>query len=252
MEEYNDIVYLYDGSFSGFLCCVFEAVARREQPFAVWAEDASSPTLYPIRLIQTRSDRAGRVFRSIGPKMGPRAKSLVSRVFLSGDPDKETLLVRFFVLGYKIGPNVCKMLGHPAVAEVFALERQVLNEAHYYTEFLRFQQAEDMLISVIEPKSYVLPLLKIHVCDRFPDENLLIADRTHGAALLYRDRKARYLALTGEAALPEPDENEARYQQMWKAFYRTIAIRARENPALRRSHCPKRYWHCMTEMKDLL
>ena len=30
-----DVVYLYDGSFEGFLCCVFESFAQHELPFAV-------------------------------------------------------------------------------------------------------------------------------------------------------------------------------------------------------------------------
>ena len=31
-----DVVYLYDGTFEGFLCCVFESFAQHEIPFAVW------------------------------------------------------------------------------------------------------------------------------------------------------------------------------------------------------------------------
>ena len=27
-----DVVYLYDGSFEGFLCCVFESFAQHELP----------------------------------------------------------------------------------------------------------------------------------------------------------------------------------------------------------------------------
>ena len=29
-----DVVYLYDGSFEGFLCCVFDSFAQHELPFA--------------------------------------------------------------------------------------------------------------------------------------------------------------------------------------------------------------------------
>ena len=30
-----DVVYLYDGSFEGFLCCVYESFVQHELPFAV-------------------------------------------------------------------------------------------------------------------------------------------------------------------------------------------------------------------------
>ena len=33
--DVSDTVYRYDGSFQGFLCCVFESFARREIPAAV-------------------------------------------------------------------------------------------------------------------------------------------------------------------------------------------------------------------------
>ena len=252
VERRTDLVYHYDGSFAGFLCCVFEAVARKEQPFGVWPWQSAPPTLYPVRRIETRADWAQRVFRSIGPKLGRRALPLVSRVFLSGDPDKDRLLLRFFDFGYLAGPQVCRMVAHDAVAPVLELERQVANETHHYIEFLRFEETEGMLAAVIEPKSCILPLLKGHFCNRFPDETLLIADRTHGSALLWQDHHAQYLELTGDFSLPAPEEEEFACQELWRAFYRTISIDARENPALRRSHCPKRYWHYMTELRDMV
>lgn len=41
-----DVVYLYDGSFEGFLCCVFESFAQHELPFAVWTPERETATLY--------------------------------------------------------------------------------------------------------------------------------------------------------------------------------------------------------------
>ncbi len=44
-----DVVYLYDGSFEGFLCCVFESFAQHEIPFAVWTPERETATLYPFK-----------------------------------------------------------------------------------------------------------------------------------------------------------------------------------------------------------
>ena len=44
-----DVVYLYDGSFEGFLCCVFESFAQHEIPFAVWTPQRETSTLYPVK-----------------------------------------------------------------------------------------------------------------------------------------------------------------------------------------------------------
>ena len=46
-----------------------------------------------------------------------------------------------------------------------------------------------------------------------------------------------------------PDEREAEYRLLWKRFYDTIAIKERENPRLRMSNMPKRYWGTMTEFQ---
>ena len=47
-----------------------------------------------------------------------------------------------------------------------------------------------------------------------------------------------------------PNETEAAYRLLWKRFYDTVAIRERENPKLRMTHMPKRYWSTMTEFQD--
>ena len=48
-----DVVYLYDGSFEGFLCCVYESFAQHELPFAVWTPQRETATLYPVKDIAT-------------------------------------------------------------------------------------------------------------------------------------------------------------------------------------------------------
>ena len=79
-----DVVYLYDGSFEGFLCCVYESFAQHELPFAVWTPQRETATLYPVKDIATDPAVARRVFASFGKKLGAETEYLVSRDFLSG------------------------------------------------------------------------------------------------------------------------------------------------------------------------
>ena len=88
-----DVVYLYDGSFEGFLCCVYESFAQHELPFAVWTPQRETATLYPVKDIATDPAVARRVFASFGKKLGAETEYLVSRDFLSGQEDKELLLI---------------------------------------------------------------------------------------------------------------------------------------------------------------
>ena len=82
-----DVVYLYDGSFEGFLCCVFESFAQHELPFAVWTPERETATLYPVKEIPTDRAKARRVFASFRAKLGEETESLVTRDFLSGWED---------------------------------------------------------------------------------------------------------------------------------------------------------------------
>ena len=106
-----DVVYLYDGSFEGFLCCVYESFAQHELPFAVWTPQRETATLYPVKDIATDSAVARRVFASFSRKLGAETEYLVSRDFLSGQEDKELLLIRFLHLAFALGPGTVKRGG---------------------------------------------------------------------------------------------------------------------------------------------
>ena len=76
MEE---VLYCYDGSFDGFLCCVFESYASRERPSAIVREEDLEPTLFSTRQIVTDAGHARRYPRKSGscPRRPP--------VFSAGD-----------------------------------------------------------------------------------------------------------------------------------------------------------------------
>lgn len=242
-----DLIYSYDGSFDGFLSCVFESFARREMPFAVWPPECEQPSLCPVREIPTDPDRAGRVRRGIRAKLGRDAAETTAVGFLSGQEDKELVLLRF--LHDAFGAGTAARLGSPPVAEANALARAVRWEVEKLLGFVRFEESGGMLGSVIHPKHHVLPLLRGHFCARFPEEQFLIYDAVHSEALVYQNHQARLVKLAAPLALPPPDAAESYYQKLWKQFYDTLAIAQRRNERCRRNHCPKRFWADMTELR---
>ena len=52
------LTYRYDGSFEGFLCCVFESYAAHELPAAIVGPDAPELSLFGIKEIPTDEERA--------------------------------------------------------------------------------------------------------------------------------------------------------------------------------------------------
>ena len=251
MSGKSNVIYLYDGSMEGLLCCVFTAVSQKELPIDIWIEDTASPILFDTKAIYTEQDKAIRVAASIPKKMGNRAKELVNHVFFSSVEQKELKILRFLLLGYEMGHTVCRMLGHPDVAPMIDAEKAVLGEVHQLKGFLRFSDYAGMLGAVIAPKHYVLPLLANHFCSRYGSETFMIWDKTHKAALYWKDKKAEIFDM--EEFSPQTlSAKEKEYQAMWKRFYDTVAIPERENFACRQSHCPKRYWAYMNEMQSEL
>ena len=212
-----DVVYLYDSSFEGFLCCVFESFAQHEIPFAVWTPQRETSTLYPVKDIPIDHAKAQRVFASFGRKLGPETEYLVSRDFLSGREDKELLLIRFLHLAFALGPGTVKRAGHPDVAPLYEMKKSLDWEVDKFQGFVRFEEHDGMLGAVIHPKNYILP---------------------------------RLLELAAPLELPPPSEREQQFQALWKQFYQTLEIKARHNEKCRMTHCPKRFWADMVEMKN--
>lgn len=247
-----DVIYVYDGGLDGFLCCVYESVYRAELPFDIVAQADAQPSLMPQRFIETDFGKAVRVYTSIENKISDDAQQLVETVFLSCLPNRELTLLRFLLLGYHEGRRVCDMLGHPDVAPVLTAARHLYGEAHLLKGFVRFSDYGGQLAATITPKNFVLPFLLSHFIGRYPEEEFMIYDKTHGAALIYRQHHARILPVDGELEFGPADETEEMYRALWLQFYDTIAIQERYNPKCRMTHLPKRYWENMTEMKGLL
>ncbi len=249
MSHRRAVIYHYDGSFEGFLCCIYESYTRRELPLDLLPPELAQPSLYPVRQVDTDTAHAARVFDSLAKKLGPQGEDFVATGFLCGREDKALLLYRFVELGYEIGPRVTSMRRHPAVEPVWQMNRAVRSEAHLMTGFLRFSQYGQALVAIMEPKHFILPLIAPHFCGRFPEEQFLILDRSHCAALIYRPYESRLIPMDN-LELPAASQQERLFRSLWQGYYQAISIQSRENPRCRMTHMPKRFWPCMTEFQE--
>lgn len=248
MPDGRDVVYLYDRTFDGLLCCVFESYVRHETPLAILPEDTPQLPLYAVREIVTTREGAQRVYLSLS-KLGALANEMIEHAFLNGDAGKELAIFQYIRLGYRVGPRVSEMLGDGIVSRVHKLALAATHEAHLMTGFLRFSDYSGRLVAVVEPKHFILPLLQPHFCSRFSSEQFFIYDKAHGMALAYRPYEARIFPVD-DLALPQADETELQFRRLWKQYFETIAIEARRNPLCQRSHMPKRFWKHLTEMQE--
>lgn len=246
----SDIIYSYDGSFEGLLCCVFESYDKKEVPADIILTSSTPLTLFPSKEIITDSKKADRVLKSIPKKIGLSSLEFVQYSFLTCFAKKELYILLFMRMGYSIGPSVMNMLDNKIVNALFKAVKNLNNESHLLKGFIRFSIINDGLIAEIEPKNFVLPLLVAHFCQRFPEENFLIYDKTHSMVLIYKPYQPSIISAEN-LELPKADDAQRKFEDLWKLYYKTVEIEGRHNPKCRMGHMPKRYWKHITEVSDL-
>lgn len=242
-----EVIYLYDGSFEGFLCCVFDSYAHKEIPAGFSSGEDGVFTLFDSRTVPTDPDHAARVLRKV-TALSPEAAVLLRRGFLTCLPEKELCLFRLVVKLLREGPGFLRNRSDETLFPVIRAVRHLNGEVHLLKGFVRFSDLGGVLGGEIEPKNRVLPVLGGHFAARFHNERFFLYDRTHKEALFHVPGQSVIRPLADFRMAP-PDEAEARYRLLWKRFYDTIAIKERENPRLRMSNMPKRYWATMTEFQ---
>lgn len=243
-----EIFYHYDGSFDGFLSCVFDSYAHKEIPAGFSSGEDGIYTLFDSRTISTDPDHAARVLRKVAA-LSPEAAVLLRRGFLTCLPEKELHLFRFTAKLLREGPGFLRNRSDETLFPVVRAVQHLNGEVHLLKGFVRFSDLGGVLGGEIEPKNRVLPVLGGHFAARFHNERFFLYDRTHREALFHVPGQSVIRPLADFRMAP-PDEAEARYRLLWKRFYDTIAIKERENPRLRMSNMPKRYWGTMTEFQD--
>ena len=132
------------------------------------------------------------------------------------------------------------------------------SERERLLQFLRFQKmADGVFFAAVEPLYNVLPLAVSHFRARFNDQDWLVYDvrRRYG---FYYDR-----ATVEEVSFPEPPEglkggwldpslsakDERLFQDLWKTYFKSVAIRERLNVRLHKQNMPVRFWKYLVEKR---
>ncbi|MEG1895188.1 MAG: TIGR03915 family putative DNA repair protein [Oscillospiraceae bacterium] len=250
MYNRTDVVYIYDGSFDGFLCCVFNYYYSALNPVDIMSEADFEPTLYQAVTIETDSEQAKRVSEAIVQKLSLFCYEFLQYSMLTCLYKKEMYMLRYVIKGFKAGAKIHNMVSDEDVNVLTGADRHMRRESHMYLGLARFYQAQDVYVASIKPQNQILSLISAHFVQRFAKQSFMIYDETHGQALIYANGKEKII-YTQDIELPTPSENEQEAQRMWKLFYDTISIKERYNPLCRMRFMPKRTWDKLPEMQNL-
>ena len=205
--------------------------------------------------VTTDTEKAEKVRRSVRDQISEKAFRYMMRAVRCDDTDKANVIYHFIVYGFALGANITDALQIPWVQRIFEMKRSYSNEAHYFKEFLRFQEIKrehPVLFAVFEPKNQVLPDVTVHFADRLNPEWFIIYDKAHREASFHDPETGWYIRKLEQQEcryLEELEQQEEDYADLWKAFFETIRIEERTNPKLQRSNLPLRYRKHMTEFK---
>lgn len=203
--------------------------------------------------VETDEAKAEKVARSIRNKISEQAYRMVGYAVASDSPWKADRILRFLILGFRVGASVVNRYGDDSVRDIFELQRYVGNELHLFTGFLRFTELESgVLFAKFEPKSDLTPLIMPHFANRFSEENLIIYDlKRKKAAISPSGRNWFVTDVPDEIAeyVQREDDVEADYQSLWKSYFKHIAIEERINPKLQRNMLRLHFRTHMTEFQ---
>ena len=241
---WRDVVFQYDGTLEGFLCCVFDSYVHKEFPIA-FCGDEDCCTLYEVRFVTTDHEKAQRIYNSIKNRSNA-AGDIVRRGFLTCLPDKERHLYAFIRKLYQEGPTFLRNPADEVYHPIARALRHLNGELEKLRGFVRFSDYNGVLGAEIEPKNRVLPLLRYHFCARYAEEDFFLYDRTHKELLVYTKGHSRILQVDS-LQLALPGEEEVYFRMLWRRFFNTVAIEERRNPRCQNNFLPKRYRGTMTE-----
>ncbi len=237
--------YRYDGSFAGFLTCVWDALEHNIEPVAfLLPEDGA--TLWEERELPVDEEKARRLYAALARRVSGRFRHFIAWGFLTCLPQRELALFTLIRRGMREGKRAAWDLSDPVMARVMLAYQKLATEQDHLKGFVRFSDLEGMLVGEIEPKNRVLPILAPHFSARFSGEKLALYDRTHREIFL-SDRGRWRILPAEDFRMGSADKTEREFREMWRRYFQHIAIEGRLNPKCQSTHLPKRYRHVMTE-----
>jgi len=234
--------YLYDGSYEGFLTCVYRHYYGERADGIFPAESYCQLDMLRYAMtVETDGALAARVLAAVAEKLSKWDADRTYRVFCTNEPEKEMKLLRYLGLGFKRGSKIRLLHGHPIVKDVEAAEQRLGMEVHRLIGLIRFSELEDgILYSPVTPDNDVLEFLVPHFSDRYRYDPFVIHDKIREKALFAFDKKWRIEPVGNELGR-SVSESENNIRRLWKQYFEVMATKERVNPKLQRQFVPVRY-----------
>ena len=239
--------YIYDGSFDGFLSVIY-ACYYNKTPESIEREGTYNfSMIFEDKVIETDLSKSNKVYNAILEKISEDTLVHVYQAFLSEVQGIELKLFKYLQLGFKLGSKVNDFLTNEFVNEVQRYSKKVGFEAQRFLGLVRFQEFKGILYAAIQPTYNIVDLIGNHFKARLKNEKWVIHDVDRKIGIVYENNEWIHRDLKFDK-LESHEEKELFYQNLWKAFHKSISIKERTNERLQMQHMPKKYWDNLIEM----
>ena len=250
-------VYVCEDSLEGVFTGIYRAYEERRDHGETYFSLTDEPMLF-AEYVEVEPDRQRtlKVIKTLQRRFGEDDYVTLCKALASEDPEKAQAVYRTVVNGLQgsIRPgHLFDNLAEDNVYKAFSLARGTGREICHLQGFVRFQELEKrILYSVIGPKNNVLTFLMPHFADRLPQENFVLYDDKRNLFGIHPAGRQWYLLQGEEAAASvlRLSEKEEQYQELFRQFCQTIAIRERRNLQLQRNMLPLRFREYMMEFQN--
>ena len=253
--------YCFDGTMTGLLSCVFRAFEFKEFDVKVTANPQAQNGLFDDFIhVASNESQGQRVWQGLKQKVSSSSLKAFYYAFLSEKEQAFQNLFDFAVYVFQNQRPVDKDYGHHAVIGMSQWCKQVGREKHRMEAFVRFKKAKDgLFLSLVKPDFNVLPIISRHFKERYQDQRWLIYDEQRHYGIYYDLDDVHQIEMNAEIVDPqirighsqsfsiELDDEEVLYDQLWKDYFKSVNIQARQNMKLHIQYVPKRYWRYMNE-----
>ena len=246
----SDIYYTYDGSFDGLLTAVYTAVYSRRTPAGIASADALQLSFNSRYInVETDKEKAEKVIKAVYNKIGSLGAKRLYYVFLSDRPEKEMIIYKYMMLGFKNGSIINSSLADDTVSEAYKTAENVSREAEKFRQFIRFRVMDwGVQYGRFAPNNNLLPIITPFFVHRLRIIPFVIHDLSHDLCSVY-DTKSWYITSSQGIRAPEISKDEAEIQRLWKTFFDTISIKERQNLKLQKQNMPSRYFKDVWSVK---
>lgn len=240
----------YDSTFNGFLSVVFEIYRQHLDVGEIHPDRSDSPCnlfMQPFR-IETSEDSAQRLKRAISNQASPDILSTLDAAFRSEEDGIEMKILAYLRKMFRgVDPTYAKNPTTDEMLPIFMTARSVRREVGGMLGMVRFSQMPDgTYFSEIEPKYDILELLIGHFKGRFANERWVIYDSKRGFGVYYDGKNPVEMSIPNIRQVSAMNSSD-NFVQLWQDYYKSIAIKERENPKLMKQSLPVRYWKHLPE-----